>query len=429
MGISFDFSNALSFLPISDVDSLSKTVKAAHDSLYDQNGPNAGCLGWVDLPIRHDKAEFERIKSTAERIRKESQALVVIGIGGSYLGARAAIEALSHSFYNQLSGSTQVYFAGQNMSSKYLSHLLEILEGKDISINVISKSGSTFETALSFRIFKEYMEKKYGIEGARKRIYVTTHKMRGPLKALADVEGYETFSIPDDVGGRYSILTAAGLLPIAVAGLNIGRMMEGARSAYHNYNNPVLWDNDCYQYAAFRNALYRKGKIIELMVTYEPSHHYLAEWWKQLFGESEGKEHKGLFPSSVSYPTDLHSLGQYIQEGRRDLFETVLHVNTQHEQITIQHDLGNFDGLNYLADKTFHELSQITFQGVLQAHVTGGAPNLIIEVDEMNEYTFGELVVFFQMSCGISGSLLGVNPFDQPGVEAYKNNIKAILNG
>lgn len=427
MALSFDFSNALSFMEKREVDYLSEFVKVAHRFLHEKKGPGADFLGWVDLPIRYDRAEFERIKQAALRIRKNSQALVVIGIGGSYLGARAAIEALSHSFHNQMNGSTEVYFAGQNMSSTYLSHLFDVLEGKDISVNVISKSGTTTEPAIAFRIFRDYMEKKYGKEGARKRIYATTDQARGALKKLADEEGYETFVIPDDVGGRYSILTAVGLLPMAAAGLDIDRIMEGAKAAYHNYSDPDLWNNESYQYAAVRNALYRKGKTIELLVNYEPSLHYVAEWWKQLFGESEGKDQKGLFPASVDFSTDLHSMGQYVQEGRRDLIETVLHVKKPKEQLTIQADPDNLDGLNYLAGKTMHEVNHKAFQGTLLAHVDGGVPNLVIEMDEMNEYTFGELVVFFEKACGISGHLLGVNPFDQPGVEAYKKNMFALL--
>lgn len=427
MGLSFNFSNALSFIDRKEVDNLSELVKEAHDYLHEKMGPGSDYLGWVDLPNNYDQAEFERIQRAAERIRRDSQAFIVIGIGGSYLGARAAIEALTHSFYNQLSGSTEVYFAGHNMSTRYLTHLFEILDGKDISINVISKSGTTLETALAFRVFKDFIEKKYGKEGARERIYVTTDRSRGALKKLAEEEGYETFVIPDDVGGRYSVLTAVGLLPMAVAGLNIERMMEGARAASHHYDNPDLWSNESYQYAAVRNVLYRKGKTIELLVSYEPSLQYLSEWWKQLFGESEGKEHKALFPASVQFSTDLHSIGQYIQDGRRDLIETVLFVSNQQEHLFIESDPANIDGLNYLAGKTFHDLNRISFQGVVLAHVDGGVPNLSIELDEMNEYTFGELIIFFEKACAVSGYLLGVNPFDQPGVEEYKKNIKALL--
>lgn len=427
MAISFDFSNALSFMQQSEVEKLSEFVKVAHSFLHEKKGAGSDNLGWVDLPINYDKKEFARITQAAERIRNHSKALVVIGIGGSYLGARAAIEALSHTFHNQLDDSTQIYFAGHNISSTYLSHLLDILDGKDISVNVISKSGTTTEPAIAFRLFRDFMEKKYGKEKARKRIYVTTDQAKGALKKLADEEGYETFVIPDDVGGRYSILTAVGLLPIAVAGIQIDQMMQGAAEAFHTYNNPDLLQNECYQYAAVRNALYRKGKTIELLVNYEPSLHYVSEWWKQLFGESEGKDQKGLFPASVDFTTDLHSMGQYVQEGRRDLIETVLHVRKPRIELTVQKDPDNIDGLNFLAGKTMHEINGKAFQGTLLAHVDGGVPNLLVELDELNEHTFGEMVYFFEKACGISGHLLGVNPFDQPGVEAYKKNMFALL--
>ena len=427
MSISFDYSNALPFMQQHEVDYLTESVKVAHHMLHDQKGPGSDFLGWVDLPRDYDKEEFSRIKKAAERIRSHSDALVVIGIGGSYLGARAAIEALSHTFHNQMSGHTQVYFAGQNISSTYITHLLELLEGKDISINVISKSGTTTEPAVAFRIFRDYMEKKYGKEEMKKRIYVTTDKEKGALKQLADNEGYESFVIPDDVGGRYSVLTAVGLLPIATAGLDIDRMMEGARVAAEKYNNPELATNESYQYAAVRNALYRKGKTIELLVNYEPSLHYVSEWWKQLNGESEGKDQKGLFPASVDFSTDLHSMGQYVQEGRRDLIETVLQVQKPQIELTIQEDPDNIDGLNFLAGKTMDEVNKKAFQGTVLAHVDGGVPNLVIELDELTEFTFGEMVYFFEKATAISGHLLGVNPFDQPGVEAYKKNMFALL--
>jgi glucose-6-phosphate isomerase len=427
MTISFDYSNALSFMEQSEVDNLGEFVKVAHNMLHEKKGPGSDYLGWVDLPLNYDKEEFSRIKQAAERIRRNSEALVVIGIGGSYLGARAAIESLSHSFHNQMNGTTQVYFAGQNISSTYVSHLLELLEGKDISVNVISKSGTTTEPALAFRIFRDYMEKKYGKEEARKRIYATTDKARGALKTLADEEGYETFVIPDDVGGRYSVLTAVGLLPIAAAGLDIERMMEGAAAAAKKYNNPELAANQSYQYAAVRNALYRKGKSIELLVNYEPALHYVSEWWKQLFGESEGKNQKGLFPASVDFTTDLHSMGQYVQEGRRDLIETVVQVKKPRIELTIGEDPANIDGLNFLAGKTMDEVNKKAFQGTVLAHVDGSVPNMAVELDELNEFTFGEMVYFFEKACGISGLLMGVNPFDQPGVEAYKKNMFALL--
>ncbi len=373
------------------------------------------------------KKNFQESRKRLKESEVNSDALIVIGIGGSYLGARAAIEALSHSFHNQMSGNTQIYFAGQNISSTYISHLLEMLEGKDISINVISKSGTTTEPAVAFRIFRDYLEKKYGKEEAKKRIFITTDKEKGALKQLATEEGYETFVIPDDVGGRYSVLTAVGLLPIATAGLDIDRMMEGAAAAADKYNQADLATNQSYQYAAVRNALYRKGKGIELLVNYEPSLHYVSEWWKQLFGESEGKDHKGLFPASVDFSTDLHSMGQYVQEGRRDLIETVVQVTKPKIELTIEEDAANLDGLNFLAGKTMDEVNKNAFQGTVLAHVDGGVPNMVVELDELNEYTFGEMVYFFEKACGISGLLMGVNPFDQPGVEAYKKNMFALL--
>jgi glucose-6-phosphate isomerase len=427
MSISFNYDNVLPFMEQSEVENLSEFVKAAHGMLHEKKGPGSDYVGWVTLPNDYDKEEFARIKKAAARIRNSSDALIVIGIGGSYLGARAAIEALTHSFYNQMKGNTQIYFAGQNISSTYISHLLEMLEGKDISINVISKSGTTTEPAIAFRIFRDYLEKKYGKEEAKERIFITTDKEKGALKQLAEEEGYETFVIPDDVGGRYSVLTAVGLLPIATAGINIDRMMEGAAAAADKYNNDDLATNQSYQYAAIRNALYRKGKSIELLVNYEPALHYVSEWWKQLFGESEGKDHKGLFPASVDFSTDLHSMGQYVQEGRRDLIESVIQVAKPKVELTIQEDAANLDGLNFLAGKTMDEVNKNAFQGTVLAHVDGGVPNMVVELDELNEYTFGEMVYFFEKACGISGLLMGVNPFNQPGVEAYKKNMFALL--
>ncbi|MFC4809323.1 glucose-6-phosphate isomerase [Paenibacillus sp. GCM10023250] len=427
MGIKFDYSSALSFIGQHEVDYFGEFVNVAHRMLHEKQGPGSDFLGWVDLPLQYDKAEFARIKQAASRIRSNSDALIVIGIGGSYLGARSAIEALSHTFHNQMKGNTQVYFAGQNISSTYITHLLELLEGKDISLNVISKSGTTTEPAIAFRILRDYMEKKYGKDEARKRIYATTDAAKGALKKLADDEGYESFVIPDDVGGRYSVLTAVGLLPIAAAGLDIDRMMEGAAAASKKYNNADLATNESYQYAAVRNALYRKGKSIELLANFEPSLHYVSEWWKQLFGESEGKDSKGLYPASVDFTTDLHSMGQYVQEGRRDLIETVLAVKKPKVELTIGEDASNLDGLNFLAGMTMDEVNKQAAIGTRLAHVDGGVPNLIVELDELNEYTYGEMVYFFEKACGISGLLLGVNPFDQPGVEAYKVNMFALL--
>lgn len=427
MTISFDYTNALPFMKKSEVEGFSEFVKVAHEMLHNKKGPGSDYLGWVDLPLDYDKEEFLRIKEAAKRIQNQSDALIVIGIGGSYLGARSAIEALSHTFHNQVNGKTQVYYAGNNISSTYIIHLLEQLEGKDISVNVISKSGTTTEPALAFRIFRSYLERKYGKEEAKKRIFVTTDKEKGALKKLSDDEGYETFVIPDDVGGRYSVLTAVGLLPIAVAGLDVDQIMAGAAAAAQKYNNPDLMTNDCYQYAAVRNALYNKGKVIELLVNYEPSLHFISEWWKQLFGESEGKDQKGLFPASVDFSTDLHSMGQYVQEGRRDLIETVLQIKKPKVDLPIEEDPNNIDGLNFLTGKTMDEVNKSAFLGTVLAHVDGQVPNLVIELDELNEYTYGELVYFFEKACGISGHLLGVNPFDQPGVEAYKKNMFALL--
>ncbi|MFK2826647.1 glucose-6-phosphate isomerase [Bacillus sp. B190/17] len=427
MAIAFDYSNALPFMKESDLDQVKEFVAVAHDRLHERKGAGSDFLGWVDWPLNYDKEEFGRIQQAAKRIQSNSDALIVIGTGGSYLGARATIEALSHSFHNQMENTTKVYFAGQNLSSTYITHLLELLEDKDISVNVISKSGTTTEPAIAFRIFRDYLEKKYGKEEARKRIYATTDREKGALKTLADEEGYETFVIPDDIGGRYSVLTAVGLLPIAAAGIDIEQLMAGAAAAYDKYNNQDLAANECYQYAVVRNSLYQKGKEIELLVNYEPSLQYVSEWWKQLFGESEGKDHKGLFPASVNFPTDLHSMGQYVQEGRRHLIETVLQVKKPAVDVTIEADADNLDGLNFLAGKTLDEVNKKAFQGAVMAHVDGGVPNLLVEMEELNEYNFGEMVYFFEKACAVSGYLLGVNPFDQPGVEAYKKNMFALL--
>jgi glucose-6-phosphate isomerase len=428
MALRFDYSSALSFIQTKEIEYFTDFIEKAHGMLHEKTGAGSDYVGWVDLPISYDKEEFARIKKAAEQIKSHSDALVVIGIGGSYLGARAAIEMLSHTFYNQKAKNTpEIYFVGQNLSSTYISQLFDVLEGKNISVNVISKSGTTTEPAIAFRLFRDYMEKKYGKEGAKKRIFATTDKAKGALKKLADEEGYETFVIPDDVGGRYSVLTAVGLLPIAVSGADIDEIMQGAADAYHTYSTPDLSQNNCYQYAAVRNALYRKGKTVELLVNYEPSLHYFNEWWKQLFGESEGKDHKGIFPASVDFTTDLHSMGQYVQDGLRQLFETVLFVEKPKTSITIKEDPDNLDGLNYLAGKTIQEVNRKAFEGTLLAHTDGGVPNLVVHLDELNAYTFGQMVYFFEKACGISGYLLGVNPFDQPGVEAYKKNMFALL--
>ncbi|WP_066397022.1 glucose-6-phosphate isomerase [Neobacillus mesonae] len=427
MTVSFNYSNALSFMKKTELDNVSEFVTVAHNRLHEKRGPGSDFLGWLDLPIHYNKDEFRRIKEAAKRIQDQSDALIVIGTGGSYLGAKAAIEALSHSFYNQMRNTTNVYFAGHNLSPAYITHLLELLEGKDISVNVISKSGTTMEPAIAFRIFRKFLEEKYGKEEARKRIYATTDQEKGALKQLADEEGYEMFVIPDNIGGRYSVLTAVGLLPIASAGLNIDEMMAGAEEAYYQYNNSDLLKNECYQYAAVRNSLHQKGREVELLVNYEPSLQYVSEWWKQLFGESEGKDQKGLFPASVNFPTDLHSMGQYVQEGRRHLIETVIQVKKPAVDFTIQADPENIDGLNFLADKTMDEVNKKAFQGTVLAHVEGGIPNLLIEMEKLDEFNFGELVYFFEKACAVSGYLLGVNPFDQPGVETYKKNMFALL--
>lgn len=406
-------------------------VRVAHDMLHNKTGQGNEYTGWVDLPVNYDKEEFSRIKTAADNIRNNSDAFVVIGIGGSYLGAKAAIDFMSHSFYNQLKPEMrkgpEIYFVGQNISATYMTHLLEMLEGKDVSVNVISKSGTTTEPALAFRLLRRWMEQKYGKDEARKRIYATTDKEKGALRTLANTEGYETFVIPDDVGGRYSVLTAVGLLPIAVSGANIDKMMEGAKAGYEEYRNTNIAENISYQYAAARTALYRKGKTIELFVNYEPAIHYVAEWWKQLFGESDGKDNKGIFPASVDFTTDLHSMGQYIQEGRRDLFETVIQVENPKEDITIEADKENLDGLNFLAGKTINFVNKKAFEGTVLAHQDGGVPNIIIEIPSMEEYTFGKMVYFFEKACAIGGYMMGVNPFDQPGVEAYKQNMFALL--
>ncbi|MGB4648196.1 MAG: glucose-6-phosphate isomerase [Acetivibrionales bacterium] len=429
--LGLDYSNALAFIDESEITCLSPFIKKAHEMLHNKTGPGSDFTGWVDLPKVYDRDEFARIKAAAERIKSDSEALVVIGIGGSYLGARAAIEALAHSFHNLMPRSKrntpEIYFVGNSISSTYMAELFELLDGKDISVNVISKSGTTTEPAIAFRVFREYLESKYGKEEAAKRIYATTDKARGALKKLADEEGYESFVIPDDVGGRFSVLTAVGLLPIAVAGIDIDEMMKGAADAADQYNNDDVTVNECYQYAAVRNALYRKGKTIEIMVNYEPSMHYFTEWWKQLYGESEGKDQKGIFPAGVDFTTDLHSMGQYIQDGLRNIFETVLNVEKPRKNIMIKADKDDLDGLNFLAGKDVDFVNKMAMQGTVLAHTDGGVPNLVISIPEMNSYWFGNLVYFFEKACGISGYLLGVNPFDQPGVEAYKKNMFALL--
>ncbi|UXH43716.1 glucose-6-phosphate isomerase [Rossellomorea vietnamensis] len=429
--IRFDYSKALSFFGEHELTYLSDAVKVAHHSLHEQTGAGSDFLGWIDLPVDYDKEEFSRIQKSAEKIKNDSDILLVIGIGGSYLGARAAIEMLNHSFYNALPkdkrSTPQVLFVGQNISSTYMRDLMDLLDGKDFSINVISKSGTTTEPALAFRIFRNMLEEKYGVEEARKRIYATTDKSKGALKTLATDEGYETFVVPDDIGGRYSVLTAVGLLPIAVSGVEIETMMNGAAQAREDFGKSELTENAAYQYAAVRNALYNKGKTIEMLINYEPGLQYFAEWWKQLFGESEGKDQKGIYPSSANFSTDLHSLGQYVQEGRRDIFETVIKVSEPRHELKIEKADSDLDGLNYLAGETVDFVNNKAFEGTLLAHTDGGVPNLIVEIPAMDTYTFGYLVYFFEKACAMSGYLLGVNPFDQPGVEAYKVNMFALL--
>lgn len=429
--IQFSYQHALDFMNKEELHNLSEFVTVAHQAIHNKTGPGNDFLGWVDLPKNYDKEEYARIKAAAEKIQKDSDILLVIGIGGSYLGAKAALEMLNHSFQNMLTKEQrkvpQIIFAGHHMSSTYMQELFEVLEEKDFSINIISKSGTTTEPAIAFRVFKKYLEDKYGKEEAKSRIYATTDKARGALKGVADEAGYETFVIPDDVGGRFSVLTAVGLLPIAVSGINIDAMMQGAADALTDFAEPSLEKNIAYQYAAVRNVLYNKGKTIEMLVNYEPSLQYFSEWWKQLYGESEGKDQKGIFPTSANFSTDLHSLGQYIQDGRRDLFETVIHVNKSKIDLTLEAEENDSDGLNYLAGKTVHEINDKAYQGTLLAHTDGGVPNLIIEVPALDAYTFGYLVYFFEKACALSGYLLGVNPFDQPGVEAYKKNMFALL--
>ena len=428
--ITLDYSKSLGFLIQNEIDGLEERINECHSMLHLGTGQGSDYLGWVDLPDNYDREELARIKAAAEKIRSESEVFLVVGIGGSYLGARAAIEMLSHSFYNELPRDKRkgpkIYYVGHNLSSSYISHLLEVIEGQDISINVISKSGTTTEPALAFGILKEYMENKYGSQEASQRIYATTDKSKGVLRELSLHEGYETFVVPDNVGGRYSVLTSVGLLPMAVAGINIDEVMEGARAAARDLRVSSLKDNSCYQYAAIRNILYVKGFTTEVIVNYEPQLFYFGEWFKQLFGESEGKNGKGIFPAAVNFTTDLHSMGQYIQDGRRHIFETILNVEKSHEEIIIKRTEEDM-GLNYLAGKTMSFVNNKAFEGTLSAHIDGGVPNLIINIPEISPYYFGYLVYFFEKACAISGYLLGVNPFDQPGVEAYKRNMFKLL--
>ena len=416
------------FISEKEYAAIAPQVKTAHELLTSGKGPGNDFLGWVTLPRDYDKEEFARVQAAAERVKNNSDVFVVIGIGGSYLGARAAIEYLKSDRYNDLKKDTpDIYFTGNSISSTALSELVSICEGRDVSINMISKSGTTTEPAIAFRVFRELLEKKYGKEGAKERIFCTTDRQKGTLKQLADKEGYETFVVPDDVGGRYSVLTAVGLLPIAVAGADITALMKGAQNAMERYTDADLAKNDCYKYAAIRNILYNKGKTTEVMVSYEPRYTMMNEWWKQLFGESEGKDQKGLFPASVIFSTDLHSLGQYIQDGRRNLFETVVQIKQPKFEITLGTDPEDVDGLNYLQGKTMAFVNEKAFQGTLLAHNDGGVPNVVLEAADFSEETLGEIIYFFEKACAISGYLLGVNPFDQPGVESYKKNMFALL--
>ena len=404
------------------------SVTAAHNALAARDGLGNDFLGWVDLPKNYDKEEFARIKAAAERIRKNSEVLIVIGIGGSYLGARAAIEALKSNLYNSLKKNTpDIYFIGNTISPTYLNEVISLVDGRDFSVNVISKSGTTTEPALAFRVFRELLEERYGAEGAKERIFATTDKARGTLKELSNEKGYETFVIPDDVGGRFSVLTAVGLLPIAVAGCDIDALMAGAAKASDDFTNPDIMQNECYKYAAIRNILYRKGRSVEMLVSYEPSFAMMAEWFKQLYGESEGKDGKGLFPTSATFSTDLHSLGQFIQDGTKLLFETVVHFSKAQKDFFLKDDPTNGDGLNFLSNQNMSVVNQKAYEGTILAHTEGGTPNLVLEVPELNETELGYMIYFFEKACAISGYMLGVNPFDQPGVESYKKNMFALL--
>ena len=429
--VTFDYSKAAPFIKDHEVDSMKKLAEDAKELLVSKTGAGNDFLGWIDLPVDYDKDEFARIKKAAAKIQSDSEVLLVIGIGGSYLGARAAVEFLRHSFYNVVSKeirkTPEIYFVGNSISSTYIRHLMDVIGDRDFSINMISKSGTTTEPAIAFRVFKEMMEKKYGKEEAARRIYATTDRVKGSLKHLATEEGYETFVVPDDIGGRFSVLTAVGLLPIAVSGADIDKLMEGAASGRKRALENDFEENDALQYAALRNILLRKGKSVEILANYEPAVHYVSEWWKQLFGESEGKDNKGLFPASVDLTTDLHSMGQFIQDGSRVMFETVINIDTPREELTIGEEPVDLDGLNYLAGKTVDFVNKSAMNGTILAHTDGQVPNFMVTVPEVNEFYLGELFYFFEFACGVSGYLLGVNPFNQPGVESYKKNMFALL--
>ncbi|MBO4214353.1 MAG: glucose-6-phosphate isomerase [Lachnospiraceae bacterium] len=431
MNIRFVADNAKEYVNDVEIAAKKEEVLKIREMLIHKTGKGNDYVGWVDLPVDYDKEEFNRIKAAAEKIKKDSDVLIVIGIGGSYLGARAAIEALRHSFYNSVDKSVrktpEIYYAGNSISETYLADLIDVIGDRDFSINVISKSGTTTEPAIAFRVLKKLLIDKYGKEEAAKRIYATTDKAKGALKTLSDSEGYETFVVPDDVGGRYSVLTAVGLLPIAVSGADIDKLMEGAAAAREEAINKSFEENDALQYAVTRNIIASKGKKIEILANYEPALHYVSEWWKQLYGESEGKDGKGIYPASVDLTTDLHSMGQYIQDGQRILMETVINVKKSRRSVIIEKEAEDLDGLNYLGGRDMHFVNDSAMNGTIFAHVEGGVPNMRIDVDELNEYNLGQLFYFFEFACGISGYMLDVNPFNQPGVESYKKNMFALL--
>jgi len=429
--VRFDYSKASGFVSEGEIKNMKKLAEAAKETLVSKSGAGNDFLGWIDLPVDYDKEEFARIKKAAKKIQEDSEVLVVIGIGGSYLGARAAIEFLRHSFYNMVSKEVrktpEIYYAGNSISGTYLKHLIDVIGDRDFSVNIISKSGTTTEPAIAFRVFKEMLEKKYGKEEAAKRIYATTDKERGALKNLATEEGYESFVVPDDVGGRFSVLTAVGLLPIAVSGADIDKLMEGAAAGRKLALEAPYEENDAVKYAVVRNILHQKGKAVEILANYEPSLHYVSEWWKQLYGESEGKDQKGIFPASVDLTTDLHSMGQFIQDGSRIMYETVLNVEESQCEIVIGEEPVDLDGLNYLAGKNMDFVNKSAMNGTILAHTDGNVPNLMVNIEKQDEYSLGELFYFFEFACGVSGYLLGVNPFNQPGVESYKKNMFALL--
>lgn len=429
--VRFDYSKTEGYVGAHEIDSMKAITESARELLLSKSGAGNDYLGWIDFPVDYDKDEFARIKKAAEKIRSDSEVLVVIGIGGSYLGARAAIEFLGHNFFNSVAKEVrkapEIYFVGNSISSTYLAGLVDVIGDRDFSVNIISKSGTTTEPAIAFRVFKKLLEEKYGKEEAAKRIYATTDKAKGALKNLADAQGYEEFVVPDDVGGRFSVLTAVGLLAIAASGADIDKLMEGAASARKRCIENPFEENDSMQYAALRNIMLRKGKSVEILCDYEPSLHYTLEWWKQLMGESEGKDNKGLFPASVDLTTDLHSMGQFIQDGSRIMFETVLNVEKPSREVMIEEEAEDLDGLNYLAGKSVDFVNKCAMNGTILAHTDGNTPNLMVKIPEQNEFYLGELFYFFEFACGLSGYILGVNPFNQPGVESYKRNMFALL--